>query len=218
MTKLYIILLSALLLLCGCSQTNFVTKIEFTAEDNLEQCAEIISNRLSYMGYKNKIEVLNNKIIAWLNSTSDIQLLKDVLSTKGDFLISLSEEPLFVKTDDGFGAAGITADVFNTKVTRSDIKRVKTVKSNGDLESYIELTFTAAGKEKITELSDFASKSGYGLIIALDDKYYQAPVASTLETDTFILDKFAGEDAFTEKTAKMYAAVISCGELPCELK
>lgn len=82
-------------------------------------------------------------------------------------------------------------------LTKADIKKAVAVTNNGS--SYVELTFTASGKEKFASATEQISALGYGqnnIQIYLNDELISAPVVTQrMETDTVNFFPLTSEDA-----------------------
>lgn len=82
-------------------------------------------------------------------------------------------------------------------LTKADIKKAVAVTDNGS--SYVELTFTASGKEKFASTTEQISALGYGqnnIQIYLNDELISAPVVTQrVESDTVNIAPLTSEDA-----------------------
>lgn len=158
-----------------------------TAED-LEKTADVMANRLTELGYDNARMTVQNKnqVRAEVPEVYDAQLIKDLLSLKGDInfrqakvvttpdpqaegLVSQDSEVIYSFDDPPVGYIVKKASVLSGK----DIADAE-VGVNSDQASVITLSLNEAGKK---QLADFTAKNiGSVLAVVIDNQIVSAPV------------------------------------------
>ncbi len=196
MKKLIIFLCIAITVgLCGCSGKNSnysMVYMSYTAEENTQEISEMLSNRLDEMGYKgSSVDVEGTELIVSANCDVTEDVLRPILSLKGEFSIS--------------------SDGYDTIVTKDDIKAVKAVDNN------IEITFTESGQKKLYEISKYAVENNIPMIVEIDNVSSSLLVNEELNTDTMMISTL-GTEALTSTTAKLYSAILNTEILPSEIK
>ncbi|MFK3665031.1 protein translocase subunit SecDF [Ochrobactrum teleogrylli] len=203
--------------------SRLVLQVQNAGRNDLEHSAEIMRQRLEELGYGRPVveTEARNQIRVEVPGLYDAQLLKDILSIRGDLSFHAVDDS--VSPDDAIrGTPPVGSEVVYSYddppvgylvkkqpvLTGANITDAKATLSTDDNEPVITLTLDDAGRKGLAELT--ANATGKSFAIVVDNQVVSAPVISEpLDTNELQIS-----GAFDLQAANNMAVVLRSGTLP----
>lgn len=203
--------------------SRLVLHVPNASKGNLERTAAIMRKRLEELGYGTpSVEVeARNQIQVEVPGLFDAQLLKDILSVRGEMSFRAVDDT--VSADDAIqGEAPADSEVIYSYddppvgyvvkkqpvLTGANVTDAKATLSDDDQEPVISLTLDETGRKNLAQLTQNANGKSFAIVV--DNQVVSAPeISEPLDTNELQIS-----GAFDLQAANNMAVVLRAGALP----